>query len=103
MPSQKKQKGRNLQIYGIKLPDMRCLTRRNFRSPASNENPGLVFFKLRFCLAGGAINSARSFVTSWLSELTQSTLEQNDEETRDKTQLDEESVTTNSEESTSEL
>lgn len=32
-------------------------------------------------VVGGAINSARSFVTSWLSELTQSSSEQNEEET----------------------
>lgn len=52
---------------------------------------------------GGAINSARSFLSSWLSELTQSTSEQNDEKTGDKTQLDEENVTTNSEKNTKEL
>lgn len=32
-------------------------------------------------VVGGAINSARSFVTSWLSELTQSSSEQNEKET----------------------
>lgn len=62
-----------------------------------------MFFKPRFCFAGGAINSARSFVTSWLSELTHSTSEQNDEKTGDKTQLDEGSVKTYSEENTNEL
>jgi len=54
-------------------------------------------------VVGGAINSARSFVTSWLSELTHSTSEQNDEKTEDKTQLDEGSVKTYSEENTNEL
>ena len=62
-----------------------------------------MFFKPRFCFAGGAINSARSFVTSWLSELTHSTSEQNDEKTGDKTQLDEENITTDSEKNTDEL
>lgn len=42
-------------------------------------------------------------MTSWLSELTHSTSEQNDEKTGDKTQPDEENVTTYSEKNTNEL
>ena len=42
-------------------------------------------------------------MTSWLSELTQSTSEQNDEEAKDEKELDQEVVTTNSEENTVEL
>ena len=61
------------------------------------------FYKPCFRFVGGAINSARSFVTSWLSELTQSTSEQNDEEAKDEKELDQEVVTTNSEENTVEL
>lgn len=41
----------------------------------------LRYFDSLFFFLGGAINSARSFVTSWLSELTQSSSEQNEEET----------------------
>ncbi|KAL9966000.1 hypothetical protein ACROYT_G024005 [Oculina patagonica] len=53
---------------------------------------------------GGAINSARSFVTSWLSELAQSTSEQNDEEADNNEKQDkEQQVTANSEENTAEL
>lgn len=62
------------------------------------------FLKLRFRFAGGAINSARSFVTSWLSELAQSTSEQNNEESDNNKEQDEgQQVTANSEENTAEL
>lgn len=47
----------------------------------SKEFRKLRYFDSLFFFLGGAINSARSFVTSWLSELTQSSLEQNEEET----------------------
>ncbi|KAJ7369780.1 late secretory pathway protein avl9 [Desmophyllum pertusum] len=52
---------------------------------------------------GGAINSARSFVTSWLSELTQSTSEQDDGKTKDNEQMDEENIATNNEANNDEL
>jgi len=39
---------------------------------------------------GGALNSARSFVSSWLSELTQSTSEENGGEKKDEKEMDEE-------------
>lgn len=47
----------------------------------SKEFRKLRYFDSLFFFLGGAINSARSFVTSWLSELTQSSSEQNEEET----------------------
>lgn len=47
----------------------------------SKEFKKLRYFDSLFFFLGGAINSARSFVTSWLSELTQSSSEQNEEET----------------------
>lgn len=47
----------------------------------SKEFRKLRYFDSLFFFLGGAINSARSFVTSWLSELTQSSSEQNEKET----------------------
>ena len=47
----------------------------------SKEFRKLQYFDSLFFFSGGAINSARSFVTSWLSELTQSSSEQNEKET----------------------
>lgn len=47
----------------------------------SKEFRKLRYFDSLFFFLGGAINSARSFVTSWLSELTQLSSEQNEEET----------------------
>lgn len=47
----------------------------------SKEFKKLRYFDSLFFFLGGAINSARSFVTSWLSELTQSSSEQNEKET----------------------
>lgn len=49
---------------------------------------------LYFFFLGGAINSARSFVTSWLSELTQSSSEETGEgkapEEKSEAKIDEE-------------
>jgi len=47
-------------------------------------------FLSRFHVTGGALNSARSFVSSWLSELTQSTSEGNGGEKKDEKEMDEE-------------
>lgn len=60
----------------------------------SKEFRKLRYFDSLFFFLGGAINSARSFVTSWLSELTQSSSEETGEgkapEEKSEAKIDEE-------------
>ena len=57
----------------------------------------LLIFLSRFRVAGGAINSARSFVSSWLSELTQSASEENEGEKKDENETKQDKATTENE------